>query len=288
MQLSPIFGLFSDPRNEVTNLLYQNLGRPELTGTLDGVKNDLWSVIDAEVENQVIDLMGTKPVYIADGHHRYTTALQYQHEAGAGQRRQAAAAGAPGELVHVRPRRHAGRRPADPADAPPDRRARRLRHRRVPRRRRRQRSTSTETPLAPDHVDEYVDNVLPAPARRTRSASTTAGRRSSTSSRCKNPDVLAPLEPNQSDAWRRLDVAILQRYLLDEVLQPKFAGGKELTKGYTADAERDRRRRWTARSTRSPCCSSPRRSARWNSSASTAKSCRRRARSSSRSWRRGW
>jgi hypothetical protein len=30
-------------------------------------------------------------------------------------------------------------------------------------------------------------------------------------------------------------VAILQRYLLDEVLQPKFAGGKELTKGYTAD-----------------------------------------------------
>ena len=30
-------------------------------------------------------------------------------------------------------------------------------------------------------------------------------------------------------------MAILQRYLLDEILQPKFAGGKELTKGYTAD-----------------------------------------------------
>jgi uncharacterized protein (DUF1015 family) len=29
-------------------------------------------------------------------------------------------------------------------------------------------------------------------------------------------------------------VAILQRYLLDEVLQPKFAGGRKLTKGYTA------------------------------------------------------
>jgi uncharacterized protein (DUF1015 family) len=30
-------------------------------------------------------------------------------------------------------------------------------------------------------------------------------------------------------------VAILQRYLLDQVIGPKFAGGKELTKGYTAD-----------------------------------------------------
>ena len=28
-QLSPIFGLFSDPRSEVTKLLYQNLGRPQ-------------------------------------------------------------------------------------------------------------------------------------------------------------------------------------------------------------------------------------------------------------------
>ena len=51
----------------------------------------------------------------------------------------------------------------------------------------------------------------------------------------KNPDLLKTYEPKQSDAWRRLDVAILQRYLLDEVLQPKFNGGKELTKGYTAD-----------------------------------------------------
>ena len=33
-QLSPIFGLFSDARNEVTNLLYHNLGRPDQSGTL--------------------------------------------------------------------------------------------------------------------------------------------------------------------------------------------------------------------------------------------------------------
>src|SRR5690606_35721586 len=63
-----------------TQLLYSGLGRPELTGTLDGVRNDAWSIIDADIERQVIDLFKAKKVYIADGHHRYTTALQYQFE----------------------------------------------------------------------------------------------------------------------------------------------------------------------------------------------------------------
>jgi uncharacterized protein (DUF1015 family) len=53
----------------------------------------------------------------------------------------------------------------------------------------------------------------------------------------KDPDVLKPLEPKRSEAWRRLDVAILQRYLLDEIIQPTFAGGKELVRGYTANAD---------------------------------------------------
>src|SRR5262249_24945414 len=81
VQLSPIFGLYSDPRNEIASLRYHSLGRPELSGTLEEVKHDLWAVPDAEVENKVIDLMGHKPSYIADGHHRYTTALQYRQEA---------------------------------------------------------------------------------------------------------------------------------------------------------------------------------------------------------------
>src|SRR6476661_9925212 len=39
MQLSPIFGLFSDPRGEVNKILYHDIGKPELDGTLDGVRN---------------------------------------------------------------------------------------------------------------------------------------------------------------------------------------------------------------------------------------------------------
>src|SRR6185436_21189602 len=79
-QLSPIFGLFNDKGNEVTNLLYANLSRPDFHASVDGVKHDLWKLSDPDLENRVSDLMSTHPVYIADGHHRYTTALAYQRE----------------------------------------------------------------------------------------------------------------------------------------------------------------------------------------------------------------
>ena len=57
-QLSPIFGLYNDPRRDVAGLLYHDLGRPELSGTLDGVKHDLWSVHDPDKENELITRVG--------------------------------------------------------------------------------------------------------------------------------------------------------------------------------------------------------------------------------------
>ncbi len=106
MQLSPIFGLFPDPKSQVTELLYKNLSKPEMSATLDGVRNDLWTVIDSETENAAIDLMGARSVYIADGHHRYTMALQYQKEIA--KAHGGPAAGASGEFLHVRPCGNAG------------------------------------------------------------------------------------------------------------------------------------------------------------------------------------
>lgn len=231
VQLSPIFGLFSDARHEITNLLYHNLGKSELSGTLDSVRNDLWSVIDAETENRVIDMMGTKPIYIADGHHRYTTALQFQNE-------QEQAHGGPlppshpanwcmfvlvgmqddGLLILPTHRLIGG---LDRFDIQTFR-AFTGDHVDV-----------AETPFSPEKVDEYVSKILPLqPAH-------TFGLYDGKLKKLyqltlKNPDVLRPLAPDQSNAWRRLDVAVLQRYFLDEILQPKLAGGRELIKGYTA------------------------------------------------------
>jgi uncharacterized protein (DUF1015 family) len=45
-----------------------------------GVVNRLWPVTDQHVVSTVTGLMGPKPVFIADGHHRYETALRYLEE----------------------------------------------------------------------------------------------------------------------------------------------------------------------------------------------------------------
>ncbi|HEX8912261.1 MAG TPA: DUF1015 domain-containing protein [Humisphaera sp.] len=228
VQLSPIFGLYADSRHEVNNLLYENLGKPEQQGTLDGVHHQLWSVIDAEVENKVIDSIGRKPIYIADGHHRYTTALQYQKE-------MEAANGGPlpphhpanyclfvlvgmqdDGLLILPTHRILGNIPTFDVKAFAEAV--------------RPNFDVAETPLRPGLVDEFVRNVLPLQPAHTFGLYDGRAKKLYQLT-CRNPDVLASLEPNQSVDWRRLDVAILQRYLIDEVITPKFG---EPTKAYTA------------------------------------------------------
>jgi uncharacterized protein (DUF1015 family) len=231
MQLSPIFGLFSDPRNEITNLLFHQLGKPELTGTLDGVKNDLWSVTDGSVENGVIDYMAARPVYIADGHHRYTTALQYQEEA-----RQAAG----GTLPPTHPANFCmfvlvGMQDDGLLILPTHRQIGGLDHFSIDAFRAEvsPHFEVVESPASPEQVTGVIEKMAGESAH-TFGLYDGAARKLYTL-KLKSPDPLKTLEPNQSLAWRSLDVAILQRYLLDEVLGPKFAGGRELVKGYTAD-----------------------------------------------------
>jgi len=77
--LSPIFGLYSDPQNEVSRRLEAALpAEPLLEGQLDGTHNRVWAVTDASVIEDVRRLMAARPMYIADGHHRYGTALLYR------------------------------------------------------------------------------------------------------------------------------------------------------------------------------------------------------------------
>jgi uncharacterized protein (DUF1015 family) len=93
-----------------------------------------------------------------------------------------------------------------------------------------------ETPLRGDHVDEFCRDVLPKQPAHTFGLFDGASRKIYQLS-LQNLDVLKRLEPEKSEAWRRLDVAILQRYLIEDVLGPKFGGGKEPVKGYTADPD---------------------------------------------------
>jgi len=79
---SQIFGLYPDADNEVQNILENaTLGVTPLEATdKDGVLNRMWIVDDQDVVAKVVALMGPKPIFIADGHHRYETACNYRKQ----------------------------------------------------------------------------------------------------------------------------------------------------------------------------------------------------------------
>ena len=55
-------------------------GKPALIDFRDdaGFRQQLWAVTDPAVLKHAVDAMRSKPLFIADGHHRYETALNYQ------------------------------------------------------------------------------------------------------------------------------------------------------------------------------------------------------------------
>jgi uncharacterized protein (DUF1015 family) len=79
MNLSPIFGLHPDPQGSVLQALDAAVGRAlplEATDDL-GVRSRLWPVTDQHVITTIKGLLDPQPIFIADGHHRYETALRY-------------------------------------------------------------------------------------------------------------------------------------------------------------------------------------------------------------------
>ena len=79
-QLSAVFGLYSDPAQAVSGLLAVNEQAPDITATMDGVVNNMWVVRDPAIIDALAKKMAALPVYIADGHHRYGTALIYRDQ----------------------------------------------------------------------------------------------------------------------------------------------------------------------------------------------------------------
>jgi uncharacterized protein (DUF1015 family) len=80
--LSPVFGLYPDADDEVFKLLEPlvRTAPPLVAKDHLGVTNRLWTITDSATISKVIGLMGPKPVYIADGHHRYETGVKYLEE----------------------------------------------------------------------------------------------------------------------------------------------------------------------------------------------------------------
>jgi len=80
--LSPIFGLYPDRARQTDAILDAAIAGRTPLEAIDpwGAVHRLWPVTDVGVIADLAAAMGPKPVFIADGHHRYETACKYRQE----------------------------------------------------------------------------------------------------------------------------------------------------------------------------------------------------------------
>ncbi len=85
-QFSKVFSLYSDPKQEIIGLLEKAAEQEPIASAKDpdGNVHTLWRVSDPDTLEKVSRLFADKSLYIADGHHRYTTALACRERARAG------------------------------------------------------------------------------------------------------------------------------------------------------------------------------------------------------------
>ena len=80
-----IFMLYSDPEHKISSLIDEKIsGVTPLADVCEsyepGVHHKLWRIWNEDIIREIQDLMGQKTLLIADGHHRYETALNYRKE----------------------------------------------------------------------------------------------------------------------------------------------------------------------------------------------------------------
>ncbi len=80
--LSSIFALFPDENKIIDSYLSAIVNiKPDMDFIDDtGVKNKLWVLKEKQTIDRLVALMKEKPLFIADGHHRYETALVYKEQ----------------------------------------------------------------------------------------------------------------------------------------------------------------------------------------------------------------
>jgi len=85
---SPLFSLYHDSERKIASILSQVVqGKPLMSLQTkrsnlpdSNESHTLWAITDAETKRELSKLLSSQLIYIADGHHRYETALIYQQE----------------------------------------------------------------------------------------------------------------------------------------------------------------------------------------------------------------
>jgi len=80
--LSPVFALYQDPASAVGQIIAPAMAEPprlSITGE-DGDHHTVWSISGAERFHDLAEVFRASRLYIADGHHRYETALNFRNK----------------------------------------------------------------------------------------------------------------------------------------------------------------------------------------------------------------
>ncbi len=80
--MSPVYSLYLDDEENIARLIEENSHRqPDITFVTDeNITQNIWVVKDKDVIDKISKMFENKQIFIADGHHRYETALNYRRE----------------------------------------------------------------------------------------------------------------------------------------------------------------------------------------------------------------
>ena len=78
--ISPIMSIYRDADGELDRVYHEiMIGAPEFDATDEsGGATALWRITNPAVQSQIGEFFASRPIYLADGHHRYEAARQYQ------------------------------------------------------------------------------------------------------------------------------------------------------------------------------------------------------------------
>lgn len=80
--LSPIFMLYEDDKSKISSILKDAAAntKPFIDINIDNIRNRVWRLSDKDTIERIERFMSGRNIFIADGHHRYETAVNYANE----------------------------------------------------------------------------------------------------------------------------------------------------------------------------------------------------------------
>jgi uncharacterized protein (DUF1015 family) len=79
---SPIMSLYEDREGKISSIINSQTRKKAAfhMANVYGESHRIWSITNPEIIGRISNILSDQPLYIADGHHRYESALAYQRE----------------------------------------------------------------------------------------------------------------------------------------------------------------------------------------------------------------